>query len=200
MWQGLRLEAKGLSCNRGGRPIFQDLNFVITSGQLLELRGPNGSGKSSLLRLLAGLNAPTSGTLQFDPAQDSTAELCHYVGHQEAIKPALSVQHNIVFWQKFLGGAGALPLETFHLGKLKNDAAGLLSEGQRRRLALSRLSAISRPLWLLDEPSVGLDHTTLQDLKTFMHSHLSQGGMIIAATHAELGLADAQVLNLGGRN
>ena len=199
MWQGLRLEAKGLSCNRGGRLIFQNLNFVISSGQLLELRGPNGSGKSSLLRLLAGLNAPESGTLEFDPTQDALVELCHYVGHQEAIKTALTVQQNINFWQNFLGGTGASPLETFRLGKLKDDAAGLLSEGQRRRLALARLSAISRPLWLLDEPSVGLDQATLQDLKTFMQSHLAQGGMIIAATHAELGLANAQVLNLGGR-
>ena len=152
-----------------------------------------------MLRLLAGLNAPESGTLEFDPARDELAELCHYVGHHEAIKTALTVQQNINFWQNFLGGTGALPLDTFRLGKLKDDAAGLLSEGQRRRLALSRLSAISRPLWLLDEPSVGLDQATLQDLKTFMQSHLAHGGMIIAATHAELGLADAQVLNLGGR-
>ena len=199
MWHGLRLEAKGLGCNRGGRPIFQDLNFVIASGQLLELRGPNGSGKSSLLRLLAGLNAPTGGTLEFSPAQDELAEHCHYVGHHEAIKTALTVQQNINFWQNFLGGTGALPLEAFHLGKLKDDAAGLLSEGQRRRLALSRLSAISRPLWLLDEPSVGLDQAALQDLKTFMQSHLAQGGMIIAATHAELDIANAQVLNLVSR-
>ena len=199
MWHGLRLEAKGLSCNRGGRPIFQGLNFAIASGQLLELRGPNGSGKSSLLRLLAGLNAPTGGTLEFSPAQDALAEHCHYVGHHEAIKTVLTVQQNINFWQNFLGGTGALPLETFHLGKLNDDAAGLLSEGQRRRLALSRLSAISRPLWLLDEPSVGLDHATLQDLKIFMQGHLALGGMIIAATHAELGLANAQVLNLVGR-
>ncbi len=200
MWQGLRLQAKNLSCSRGGRVIFTDLNFVVESGQMVELRGPNGSGKSSLLRLIAGLNAVEGGTLTFDPVQESMAEACHYVGHAEAVKPALSVEQNIKFWTGFLGGSAQSPLDFFKLAPLADDQAALLSQGQRRRLALSRLVAVDRPLWLLDEPSVGLDASTLLDLKTLMQSHLDKGGMIIAATHGELGLPSAQVLNLKARS
>ena len=200
MWQDLRLEAKDLSCSRGGRLIFRDLNFSVAGGESLELRGPNGSGKSSLLRLLAGLNVPERGTVKLEPFRESIAEACHYVGHSEAMKAALTVGQNIAFWQNFLGGDVKTPLATFKLSKLVDDQAALLSEGQRRRLALSRLAAISRPIWLLDEPSVGLDQSALQDLKSMMQSHLGSGGMIVAATHAELGLITPKILNLEARN
>jgi heme exporter protein A len=199
MWQGLRLEATNLSCSRGARLIFKGLNFAVLSGEITELRGANGSGKSSLLRLIAGLNAPETGTLHLTPTQESIAEACHYVGHSEALKSALSVEQNISFWQNFLGGNAESPLGTFKLSKLASDQAALLSEGQRRRLALSRLLAIKRPIWLLDEPSVGLDQTALQDLQSAMQAHLESGGLIIAATHAPLGLANARVLNLEAR-
>jgi heme exporter protein A len=200
MWQNMRLEAKGLSCVRGGRLIFKDLNFVVASGAMLELRGPNGSGKSSLLRLIAGLNAPEAGNLKLDPFHETVAEACHYVGHSEALKPSLTVQQNLDFWQRFLGGNGGAALSAFHLSKLCDDPAGLLSEGQRRRLALSRLVAVQRPIWLLDEPSVGLDASALEDLNSLMQGHLKNAGIIIAATHAELGLGKAQILNFEGRS
>ena len=218
MWQGLVLEAKSLACERGGRLIFKDLNFIIRGGETMELRGPNGAGKSSLLRLLAGLNRPASGSLALhhnarhsgesrnlpqvekdpglrrDDVEISTS--AHYIGHYEAVKPALTVRQNLEFWSRFLGTEGKPTLGPFRLEQLAEDEARLLSEGQRRRLALSRLVSVLRPVWLLDEPTVGLDHAALADLRREMQSHLASGGMIIAATHAELGLKASRVIEI----
>jgi len=197
MWKDLVLEARSLACERGGRMIFRDLNFAVRSSEAVELRGPNGAGKSSLLRLIAGLNRPAEGTLTLSGATAEVPELSHYIGHQEAIKPALSVSENLDFWSRFMGGTTQNALVPFKLDKLAEDEAMLLSEGQRRRLALSRLIAVKRPLWLLDEPTVGLDVTALDDLRKVMQSHLASGGLIIAATHAPLGLAKVGTITIG---
>ena len=191
----LVLEAKSLACERGGRLIFKDLNFTLNSGEVLELRGPNGSGKSSLLRLLAGLNQPASGSINLNTT-DSIAENAHYIGHTEAVKSALTVSENLHFWQSFLGGTGDASLQAFKLDKLSDDETRLLSQGQRRRLALSRLVAVKRPIWLLDEPTVGLDQNALFDLTREMKAHLKSGGMIIAATHGALGIKGSKQLDL----
>ena len=191
----LVLEAKSLACERGGRLIFKDLSFTLGSGEVLELRGPNGSGKSSLLRLLAGLNQPASGSINLNTT-DSIAENAHYIGHSEAVKSALTVSENLHFWQSFLGGTGDASLQAFKLEKLSDDETRLLSQGQRRRLALSRLVAVKRAIWLLDEPTVGLDQTALADLTREMKAHLKSGGMIIAATHGALGIKGSKQLQL----
>jgi heme exporter protein A len=184
-----------LACERGGRLVFKGLNFSVKSGEAIELRGPNGSGKSSLLRLLAGLNKPADGILDFvTPAKSGISEHSHYIGHAEALKSSLTVKENLTFWSSFLGGEADLkPLRLEHLA---DDDARLLSEGQRRRLALSRLVAVKRPLWLLDEPMVGLDQAALTDLHREMTAHLAAGGLIIAATHAALGLPHLRTLEL----
>ena len=195
MWKNLVLEAKSLACERGGRLVFKNLTFAVRTGELFELRGPNGSGKSSLLRLIAGLNRPAHGAITFN-GNIPIAEQAHYIGHNEAIKPALTVQENLLFWQSFLGGRGDHALKPFRLEKLKDDEARLLSEGQKRRLALSRLVAIARPIWLLDEPTVGLDKTALEDLRREIAAHLSSGGMVIAATHTEIGIKSARQMEL----
>ncbi len=192
----LVLEAKSLACERGGRLILKDLNFTLNSGEALELRGPNGSGKSSLLRLLAGLNQPVSGSINLNTSA-SIAESAHYIGHNEAVKSALTVSENLCFWQSFLGASGETSLQAFKLDKLSDDETRLLSHGQRRRLALSRLVAIKRSIWLLDEPTVGLDQTALVDLTREMKAHLKSGGMIIAATHGALGIKGSKQLQLG---
>ena len=197
MWKDLVLEAKSLACERGGRTIFRELNFAVKSGEAVELRGLNGAGKSSLLRLIAGLNRAAEGALTLGGATHEIAELSHYIGHQEAIKPALSVRENLDFWSHFMGGNTQNALVPFKLERLADDEAALLSEGQRRRLALSRLIAVKRPIWLLDEPTVGLDVTALDDLRKVMQSHLNSGGLIIAATHATLGLAKISTLAIG---
>ena len=191
----LVLEAKSLACERGGRTVFKNLDFAIKSGDVVELRGPNGSGKSSLLRLIAGLNQPASGSLVLNTSA-RIAEYAHYIGHNEAIKTSLTVRENLHFWQSFFSGKIAHPQKPFKLEKLYDDEARLLSEGQRRRLALSRLVAVARPIWLLDEPTVGLDKTALVDLRHEIDAHAKSGGMVIAATHTDLGLNNARTLEL----
>ncbi len=197
-WQGLVLEAKSLACERGGRLIFKDLSFVVGSGEIVELRGPNGAGKSSLLRLLAGLNKPAAGSLSLVGQTEDVATQSHYIGHHEALKPALTVKENLEFWVGFQGGVA--DLISFKLQHLADDEARLLSEGQRRRLSLSRLVSAKRPVWLLDEPTVGLDQTALADLRSMIESHLAEGGLVIAATHTDLGLSKTRVLKLEARS
>ena len=198
MWQDLVLEAKSLACERGGRLIFKNLTFDIRSGEGVELRGPNGAGKSSLLRLLAGLNRPVEGTLTLMGQVDNVETNAHYIGHHEAVKPALTVKENLAFWSDFQGGTA--DLTPFKLQHLADDEARLLSEGQRRRLSLSRLVSIKRPLWLLDEPTVGLDQTAMADLRAAIQTHLAEGGLVIAATHADLGLPKMRKIQLDARS
>jgi heme exporter protein A len=195
-----RLKAENLACERGGRLVFTKLNFELNAGELMELRGPNGAGKSSLLRLLAGLNTPAAGNVVLENGEmDATlAEQAHYIGHAEANKPALTVSENLRFWAQFLSGdKDQLRLSTFNLDALADDQAMLLSAGQKRRLALTRLVIARRALWLLDEPTVGLDAASLVQLQNLIKKHLGEGGMVIAATHAKLGVKAARELQLG---
>jgi heme exporter protein A len=195
-----RLIAENLACERAGRLVFSNCSFQIGAGELLELRGPNGAGKSSLLRLLAGLNTAVAGRviLENGDVDASLAEQAHYIGHAEPNKPALTVAQNLKFWAQFLGGVEAdLPLDAFNLTALRDDQALLLSAGQRRRLSLTRLLLAKRYVWLLDEPTVGLDAASVAKLQTVIGAHLNSGGMVIAATHAELGIANSRQLQLG---
>jgi heme exporter protein A len=200
MYAGLRLSCENLSCERGGRLVFSGVNFTLVSGEMLELRGTNGSGKSSLLRLLAGLNFVAEGQIAFTggPLEVPLNEQAHYIGHADAIKPALSVRENLEFWAQFLSGDVGPALLAFNLQNLVDDQAVLLSAGQKRRLALSRLLVAKRPLWLLDEPSVGLDTASLKNLQILIQRHLTSGGMVIAATHMDIGVKSSLTLTLGG--
>lgn len=196
----MALTATNLTCERGGRIVFRDLSFTLADGELLLLSGPNGSGKSSLIRLIAGLGEAQSGTLALtggEPGLD-IAQQAHLIAHQEAVKSALSVRENLIFWRDFLGG-GAVDeaLEAFGLTRLSAYPAGLLSAGQKRRLALARLALTPRRLWLLDEPTVGLDAASLERLLAVMAAQLARGGMIIAATHVPLGREPDRRLDLG---
>ena len=196
----LRLKAENLSCERGGRLVFTNLSFELGAGELAELRGPNGAGKSSLLRLLAGLNFPSSGklTLEGGDEEATLGEQSHYIGHCEANKPALTVRENLEFWKNFLdGGENAKAFSAFSLDALADDQTMLLSAGQKRRLALTRLVIAYRPIWLLDEPSIGLDAASMASLQNQIREHLNTGGMVIAATHTELGVKAARAIQLG---
>lgn len=193
----MELKVQDLTCERGGRIVFRDVRFCVAGGQLMQLSGPNGSGKSSLLRVIAGLNEQAAGTIRLDGGNDelTPGQQAHYIAHQEAVKSALTVAENLAFWRDLLGGGDtAEALEAFDLTRLATYPAGLLSAGQKRRLALARLVLAPRPLWLLDEPTVGLDTASLARLAAVMKGHLARGGLIIAATHVALGReADVRV-------
>ena len=198
----MRLAGQGLSCVRGGREIFADLDFAVPAGQALAITGINGAGKSSLLRLIAGLLPVAGGavTLEGGEAELTLPEQAHYLGHRDALKPALSVLENLDFWRDFLGGQaidGLAALETVGLGHAAHLPAAFLSAGQRRRLSIARLIAVNRPVWLLDEPTSALDTSGQAMIAGLMDAHLRSGGIILAATHGPLGIA-ATEFRIGG--
>lgn len=194
------LSGDKLHCDRGGRTVFAGVSFRVASGEMMQLTGPNGSGKSSLLRLIAGLGEAGSGTLALDGggADLTVGQQSHYIAHQEAVKSALTVAENLGFWRDFLGGGDVeAAMAALDLTRLAHFHAGLLSAGQKRRLALARLALVPRALWLLDEPTVGLDTASQGRVAKIMADHLAKGGLIIAATHVALGLEPQVKLELG---
>jgi heme exporter protein A len=206
----MRLLGRGVRCERGGREVFSGLDFEASAGRALAVTGRNGSGKTSLLRLIAGLLVPAGGsiTLEGGDAELNLGEQAHYLGHRDALKPALSVAENLVFWRDFLGGEisgadGGLEqslhqsLAAVGLDHAAHLPAAYLSAGQRRRLSLARLIAVRRPLWLLDEPTAALDAAGQSMFAGLMGDHLARGGMIVAATHGPLGI-EAEELRIGG--
>ena len=193
-----------ISCIRGGRLVFEGLTFELQTGEAMLLTGPNGSGKSTLLRLMAGLIAPTLGSLFWDgePISDEPAEhraRLHYLAHAEAIKPALTVSEDLAFWQALSGSQKPVSAAIEAMGL--QDRVGIpcryLSAGQRRRLALARLLVSETDLWLLDEPSVGLDTASVSRLREAIAAHRMGGGMVVAATHVDLGFSEAKSLDIG---
>ena len=188
------LDVSDLACVRGGRLVLTNVSFKVSNGELLAVRGPNGAGKSTLLRLLAGLLRPRLGaiTLHGRDEERDIAEFCHYVGHLDTLKPALSVAETLQLWQQTMGEPRLDPLQAldrFDVARLIDLPCGYLSAGQRRRVALSRLLINHRPIWLLDEPTSALDKASEGLLGAIMQEHVATGGIIIAATHLDLPLS-----------
>jgi heme exporter protein A len=197
----MRLSGRGVRCVRGGREVFSALDFEARAGEVLAVTGRNGSGKTSLLRLIAGLLIPAAGAIALDGGDTelTIAEQAHYLGHRDALKPALSVGENLSFWREFLGGEVSDTTESLRavgLDHADHLPAAYLSAGQRRRLSLARLLAVRRPLWLMDEPNAALDAAGQGLLAGMMREHLARGGLIVAATHGSLGL-EARELRIG---
>jgi len=194
------LSFDNLSLERAERLVAEGLSALVTSGAALLLLGPNGSGKSSLLRALAGLMLPAAGRIAWDGADIAKAADAHrarlgFIGHQDAVKPGLSVAENLGFWAGFGGGDVKAALAAFKLANLADRPARFLSAGQRRRLALSRLALRRSALWLLDEPTTALDSDSRQAFLALLRDHLDGGGIAVIATHEDLGI-DAQRLTL----
>jgi heme exporter protein A len=184
--------------------VFSGLDVMAEAGRAVAVTGPNGAGKTSLLRLLAGLLAMAGGSVSLEGGDPELTlpEQAHYLGHRDALKPALSVSENLSFWREFLGGAARssaadTALATVGLDHVAHLPAAYLSAGQRRRLSIARLLAVKRPVWLLDEPTSALDVSGQSAFAAIMTEHLKGGGIILAATHTPLGIA-VQDLRIGG--
>jgi len=188
---------KELCVERSGRRIFDNISFSIKAGEMLLIKGENGIGKSTLLRVLAGLLHHQNGKIEYIGISDQEdyPRHLHYLGHKDPIKSALTVREQLDFWRAFLPSifeSNKERLSTFDVLKILDlnhaiDVPGAyLSQGQRRRISIARLLLSPRPLWILDEPTVGLDTQSEQIFMTLMQDHLNKGGMIIASTHIEM--------------
>ena len=199
----MHLSATEIAVERGEELIIEDVSFSLSSSEMLTLEGENGSGKSTLLRALAGLLPLADGTLELTENGEFEdkilSDLCHYLGHDNAMKANLLLGENLDFWRNsafepHLETGKAL--EIVGLGGLESIPFAHLSTGQRRRAAIARLLVSYRPIWLLDEPTAGLDAQSSEQFSALLEAHLQDGGMVIAATHVPLGVAGAKVLQL----
>jgi len=198
----MRLLIEDLACVRGERRLFDSLGFTVAAGEAAVVTGPNGAGKSSLLRLIAGLLWPAGGRILLEGSEGNgpLGASVHFVGHLDGVKGALTVRENLEFTRALLGGEAAATdaaLARLGLSTLASLPARMLSAGQKRRLALARLLAAKRPLWLLDEPASALDAEGQETFAALAEEHLARGGIVVAATHTPLGFPHAQEIRLG---
>jgi len=188
----MELNVSDLTVTRGGIKVLEGVSFAVKAGEALVLRGPNGIGKTTLLRTVAGLQPALQGEVSLDREQMA------YAGHADGIKAPLSVTENLEVWAAVFGTGSIAPaLQAFDLEALAARPAGALSAGQKRRLGLARMVVTGRPVWVMDEPTVSLDTSAVQLFAEAVRAHLAGGGLALLATHIDLGLAEARVLDVG---
>ena len=198
----MRLIAENLGGERGGETVFSNIGFALGRSEALVVTGPNGSGKSTLLRVVAGLLPAAGGRVSIEGGGEdfpTVSSASHYLGHLNAMKAALSVEENLGFWRAFQGEPGLdvdAALEIVALGGLGHLPFGYLSTGQKRRASIAKLLVSRRPIWLLDEPTAGLDKASEERFAGLMREHLRNGGIVVAATHLPLGLEGARELQM----
>jgi heme exporter protein A len=196
------LHVDALALERGERLLFKNLGFSLRSGRAAALIGRNGAGKTSLLRAVAGLTRPLAGAVRFEgadgplEADDARRRGLHMIGHLDALKAGRTAREELAFQSAWTGGRpaqAAAAAEAFDIVRLLDLEVRRLSAGQRRRLALARLLAAPRSLWLLDEPMAPLDAEHRAGFGRIMQAHLDGGGMILAAVHDPLPVEAATV-------
>lgn len=191
------VDVAGVTLARGERVLVRELSFRAGAGDYIEVRGGNGVGKTTLLRAIAGLTRARGGAIAVSGAAEPE-EALHYVGHLNGLKPTVSARAHVRYWAGLFGAADSeRALERVGLERQEALPARVLSQGQARRLALSRLLIAPRPVWLLDEPAAGLDAQGRALLDALIASHRGDGGLVIAAVHEPLGAQPSQALDLG---
>ncbi len=179
------LSVSDLAVSRGDRTVFSGLSFRVEPGEILHVQGRNGAGKTTLLETLGGLRVQIAGTIAGGPGASER----HWLGHRSALNAALTPLENLRFWCA-LNGAGdseLLPaLDQLGVKAQRNRLCGTLSTGQRRRVALSRLLAVKRPWWFLDEPLAGIDAAGLQLITQLLAAHAGEGGTAVVTSHQAL--------------
>ncbi|GBR05105.1 heme ABC exporter ATP-binding protein CcmA [Gluconobacter cerinus] len=175
------LDVRDITVFRGDRLVLDDVSLSLAHGDAMILTGPNGAGKSTLLRTIAGLRKPDGGTIERYGA-------LAWLGHQDALKPGLTLAQNLALADRLGSGSMEDVLEALDLAFLTDLPARLLSSGQKRRAAFARVMLSGAPLWLLDEPTVGLDVASIERLGAIMAKHRDNGGAMIVTTHVPLPL------------
>jgi heme exporter protein A len=185
-----RLAAKDLACRRGERLLFRGLTLDCSAGEAVHISGSNGIGKSSLIRILAGLLRPFTGSIEREGA-------IGLVDERLALDEALPLGKALGFWQQIDGCND--PVETFaqlQLGELMDVPVRYLSTGQRKRAALARLLNCGCPIWLLDEPLNGLDRQAQAVFEGLVAEHCACGGIAVVASHQDFALPSPRRIGL----
>lgn len=200
------LEVIDLECQRGDRRLFTQVSFNLEQSELLHLYGHNGSGKTTLMRTVCGLITPTDGSIQWAGKdirrqRDEFAAELVYLGHKNGIKDDLTGVENLLVACKLDGIRVSRKqawdaLERMGLRGHEDLPARVLSQGQQKRVALARLLLTHAPLWVLDEPFVGLDVAAVDLLQQVIRQHVEQGGMVMLTTHQEVELTAGKVKKL----